>query len=54
MKLSVKKTKCMAIAMEPSRYKLVVNTHLMEQVIQFKHLGILITSSGISAIEVKE
>ena len=46
MLISTSKTQCLTIAKEPLRYKLAVYGKSMEQVMNFKYLGVTITSSG--------
>ncbi|XP_057667260.1 uncharacterized protein LOC130900578 [Diorhabda carinulata] len=45
MNISISKTKCMTIAKDPLRCKLVVEDNPIEQVMQFRYLGIDISST---------
>lgn len=53
MKVSAKKTKSMVISKNPIRCKLVVDGTVVEQVMQFKYLGALITSVKDLGTEVR-
>lgn len=46
MKISTEKTKALTIARDPIRCKLVVDNDIIEQVMEVKYLGMVITSSG--------
>ncbi|XP_055389920.1 uncharacterized protein LOC129618916 [Condylostylus longicornis] len=45
MEISTEKTKSMTVSKDPVRCKLSINNHIIEQVFNFKYLGVNITSS---------